>query len=183
MPGGATRQVGGGATGTGLTNRGSGVKQEVGTVGSGTTSPVGAQKGLTRPPACGTVGDIGAQTMDDREVSQMTNPYYNPEDLELEMLEFDEPDLSYEYNTLCFWATVGGQVYSASDSGCSCPTPFEDYEGGAQADVLPKLERVGSVEQGLAILDSWNKGYDGRPHLDHSHRDELADWLKEKVGR
>ena len=109
------------------------------------------------------------------------NPYENPEDLGLEMLEFYEPNLSYKYNALCFWATRTGQVYSASDSGCSCPRPFENYVGVTVDDVLPKMERVGSMEQGLRIWDGWNLNYDGRHLLDQSHRDRLADWLKGKL--
>ncbi len=64
------------------------------------------------------------------------NPHYDYEKLELDMLCFDEPDMSYEFNMLCFWKTKTGEIYSASDSGCSCPTPFEDYFGETQKDVF-----------------------------------------------
>ena len=83
------------------------------------------------------------------------NPYYDTEKLELEMLTFDEPGLSYRFNTLCFWATKDGRVYSASDSGCSCPTPFEEFAKETQAEVLQLLERVGSVEQAVNTFNSW----------------------------
>lgn len=72
------------------------------------------------------------------------NPYYDSDKLGLEMLSFDEPHLSYEFNTLCFWATPDKQVYSASALGCSCPTPFEDYERADLKAILPLLKRVGS---------------------------------------
>ena len=112
------------------------------------------------------------------------NPYYDNDKLGLEMLSFDEPDMSYEFNTLCFWATPDRRVYSASDSGCSCPTPFEDYEGDNLDKILPLLERVGSVEQGERIFDAWNKAYDwdkgdySAQHLQVSERNKLSDWLK-----
>jgi hypothetical protein len=106
------------------------------------------------------------------------NPNYDYEKLGLEMLAFDEPNLSYEFNTLCFWATKDGQIYSASDSGCSCPTPFEDYVGEDQKEVLQKLERVGSLEHAEGILKSWNKDYDGRPYLGIEAHKELSNWFK-----
>ena len=109
------------------------------------------------------------------------NPYYNPEKLELELVSYDEPNMSYAYNTLCFWATKDGRIYSASDSGCSCPTPFEDYEGEAQDEVLQKLERVGSVAQAESIFDSWNKNYDGKPHLKNTEKQEMVKWVAEKL--
>ena len=111
------------------------------------------------------------------------NPHYNPEKLGLEMLTFDEPDMSYEFNTLCFWSTGDGRVYSASDSGSSCPTPFEDYEGADQKEVLQKLERVGSVEQAAYTFDSWNKSYDGKPLLPQSEKEQCLSWVKSNLAK
>lgn len=101
------------------------------------------------------------------------NPYYDPEKLNLELISFDEPDMSWEYNTLCFWKAKNGLVYSASDSGCSCPTPFEDYDGETEKEVVQKLERVGSLAQAEQIFDSWNKDYNGKPHISSSEKREL----------
>lgn len=109
------------------------------------------------------------------------NPYYNPEKLDLELLSFDEPNMSYEYNTLCFWVTKEGLIYCASDSGCSCPTPFEEYSGENQKEVIQKLERIGSLEQSLSIFDSWNKGYDNRPYLSIESRKELEKWIVNRI--
>lgn len=40
----------------------------------------------------------------------------------------DESDLSYEFNTLIVVEeTQSGKLYYATSSGCSCPTPFEEY--------------------------------------------------------
>lgn len=109
------------------------------------------------------------------------NPYYETEQCGLEMLEFNQPNMCYEFNTLCFWATAEGLIFSASDSGCSCPTPFENYCGETQTEIVQKLERVGSVTQAESIFDAWNKDFDGRPYLAISERQKLADWLKEKA--
>jgi hypothetical protein len=108
------------------------------------------------------------------------NPYYAPEKFNLEMISFDEPGLSYEFNTLCFWSNDQGMVYSAQDSGCSCPTPFEDYEGETQNEVLQLLERVGSPEQAGQIFDAWNGRRDDRK-LPKGDRDEVIFWVKHKL--
>jgi hypothetical protein len=61
------------------------------------------------------------------------NPYYDtnnkPNEVGLVKLgELDEADLSYEYNTLLVVKhEPTGRIFYATDSGCSCPTPFEDY--------------------------------------------------------
>jgi hypothetical protein len=108
---------------------------------------------------------------------QSINPYYSPELLELDMISFDQPDLSYEYNTLCFWATKDGRVFYATDSGCSCPTPFEDYEGQTTDQVIQILERVGSVEQAEKIFNSWNEGYGDGEFLTASDRRACCAWV------
>jgi hypothetical protein len=61
------------------------------------------------------------------------NPYYDtndkPNEVGLVKLgELDEADLYYEYNTLLVVKhEPTGRIFYATDSGCSCPTPFEDY--------------------------------------------------------
>ena len=58
-----------------------------------------------------------------------TNVYYNPDKHGLEVvadLELYEQD--YSFDTVVAWRHVeSGDVYWAHDSGCSCPSPFEDY--------------------------------------------------------
>jgi len=104
---------------------------------------------------------------------ERTNPYYNPEKFGLTTLSFDEPNMCYEYNIMCFWLTSNGQIYYKSDSGCSCPTPFELYEGTTQDEVLQKLDRIGSVEQAEAVFESWNNG-----KLPIAKKNFLGDWVK-----
>ncbi|MES2211643.1 MAG: hypothetical protein V4490_00670 [Pseudomonadota bacterium] len=59
----------------------------------------------------------------------MHNIYYNPESCGLNQVGcLDEADLSYEYNTLIVVEEIqSGKMFWAQDSGCPCPTPFEDY--------------------------------------------------------
>lgn len=58
------------------------------------------------------------------------NPYYDPAKLGLVILaQMDEPNLSYQFNQFVVWQHIAsGRVFYAQDSGCSCPTPFEDFD-------------------------------------------------------
>lgn len=102
----------------------------------------------------------------------MINPYYSPGALDLEMISFDEPNLSYEYNTLCFWATKEGQIYSMVNSGCSCPTPFENYKGETLKDILPLLDRVGSLEQAESTFNYWGDSF-----MSYGDKNQLVNWF------
>jgi hypothetical protein len=106
------------------------------------------------------------------------NPYYDPAALGLEMLQFDEPNLDYEYNTLCFFATEDGRVFTAQDSGCSCPCPFELYEGETQSPVVQLMERIESADHAVSILHVWNRKYDGTRMLADNPEQELREWCK-----
>jgi hypothetical protein len=55
------------------------------------------------------------------------NPYYSPEEVGLSVIGEVDDAGSYEFNTIVAW-TDGSKLYWAHDSGCSCPTPFEDSE-------------------------------------------------------
>jgi len=57
------------------------------------------------------------------------NPYYNPEDFGLSIVgSLEDPEACYTFNYLVAWGhDESGKVYWAKDSGCSCPTPFEDF--------------------------------------------------------
>lgn len=57
------------------------------------------------------------------------NFYFNPESRNCEIVAvLDEPNLSYEYATaIVLKEKESGKLYAAFDSGCSCPTPFENF--------------------------------------------------------
>lgn len=59
----------------------------------------------------------------------MHNIYYNTKECGLKQVDcLDQSDLSYEFNTLLVVEeTQSGKMYWAQSSGCSCPTPFEEY--------------------------------------------------------
>lgn len=62
-------------------------------------------------------------------MSYDTNPYYNPENFNppLKMVAcLSLNDEAYQFQLRCIWRAKDGTLYTAYDSGCSCPTPFED---------------------------------------------------------
>lgn len=57
-----------------------------------------------------------------------SNVYYSPEKYGLVPVgevELYEPD--YSFDILVLWQDKEGKFYGATDSGCSCPSPFESY--------------------------------------------------------
>lgn len=62
----------------------------------------------------------------------MSNIYYNPEHFGLEIVaEIEYSSGSYEFDTRVVWKQKSSRkCFTARDSGCSCPTPFEDYHMG-----------------------------------------------------
>jgi hypothetical protein len=66
--------------------------------------------------------------------------YYQPEAFDLEPLtELELYEPNYSFDTVAVWRhTPTGDLYWAYDSGCSCPSPFENYTS------LDKLEKLSS---------------------------------------
>lgn len=87
------------------------------------------------------------------------NPSYDSDTLGWETFEVEYGEPDYSYDTLKFWKTKDGVVLMAHDSGCSCPSPFEAYEGKTEAEIIQKLERVGSVKQAKAAYESGVSDY------------------------
>lgn len=68
------------------------------------------------------------------------NIYYNPEKCGLAIVaQIEREDLSYEYD-ITLLLKRGEKFYLASDSGCSCPTPFEDFR--SLADLTPLVREA-----------------------------------------
>lgn len=72
--------------------------------------------------------------------------YYQPEAFgltpELEV-ELSEPD--YSFDILMVWRDEDSELWYATDSGCSCPSPFEDY---TSKDKLTKFD----LDEVVAII-------------------------------
>lgn len=53
--------------------------------------------------------------------------YYDPQDSNLTMIgEIEWSDGSYQFDLTVVWKREDGRFVYAEDSGCSCPSPFED---------------------------------------------------------
>lgn len=54
--------------------------------------------------------------------------YHQPEKFGLRpVFEYELREPCYSFDTFVMWKHEDGPLYWAHDSGCSCPSPFEDY--------------------------------------------------------
>lgn len=73
-------------------------------------------------------------------MSYDTNPFYSPDTFDSPLVLEASTSLSdeaYQFEYLAVWSLKANPTmfYTASDSGCSCPTPFEDFH--TLADLTP----------------------------------------------
>jgi len=79
----------------------------------------------------------------------MKNVYDNPSDFGLSILgavELEAPEWSFY--TLCVWKNESG-YYLGTDSGCSCPSPFENYDG--IDDLTGPLSAADAIEEATSL--------------------------------
>lgn len=63
------------------------------------------------------------------------NVYDKPEAYGLKIVAEVAPNMAWEFDILAFWQDKRtGELYTASDSGCSCPSPLEDYTSRDQLE-------------------------------------------------
>lgn len=98
----------------------------------------------------------------------MSTYYYSPEEVGLEVVgqvEWSEPCYSFDLSVV--WYHPEQDIfYFGSDSGCSCPSPFEDFSslddlesGNQHAAIRYLLERKAEEEAGY-------KNYDNDPQFE-----------------
>lgn len=75
--------------------------------------------------------------------------YYSPENHGLEIVGTAEAGWDYEFDMFVIWRDATGQLYYAMDSGCSCPSPFEDYEDVSDLS-------YGTPQEVHEALDEWS---------------------------
>lgn len=70
--------------------------------------------------------------------------YHSPKDHGLYVVvEVELAEADYSFNLLVVWKHKDtGDLYWATDSGCSCPSPFEDYGSIEQLDKLDDLRAI-----------------------------------------
>ena len=88
----------------------------------------------------------------------MSNVYYNPSDFGLEIVtEFELSEPCYSFDTVVVWANEKGEYFIDQDSGCSCPSPFED---STLETLTGPLDFFGAVKEMTALAsDSYDKEY------------------------
>lgn len=84
----------------------------------------------------------------------MANVYYDPEEFGLTPVADVDFGGGYDFDLIVVWKNSNNQLFWASDSGCSCPTPFEDV---SFSDIIPVNLKVLRD----AVNDhSYSSGYD-----------------------
>jgi len=107
-------------------------------------------------------------------------PRDNPERHGLQIIaDVEWSSGSYEFDQTVVWQHLEtGQLYIASDSGCSCPSPFESYDSIADLD---KTTVHGALTE---LRDRFEKIEPGTYHHDCVAADYMAActalmWLKD----
>lgn len=63
------------------------------------------------------------------------NIYYNPQDYGLEIVgDFEFAEADYSFDMCVIWKEARGKYWVGEDSGCSCPSPFEDIRDKNELD-------------------------------------------------
>lgn len=104
------------------------------------------------------------------------NIFYDPQAFGLTMVASADIAGSWRFDKFVIWSD-GDTLYWATDSGCSCPTPFEDYD-------RTNLN-TGSLNDILKAISSWGTdSYDGRSVIDArmSLMSAVNDWRFAKKG-
>jgi hypothetical protein len=93
------------------------------------------------------------------------NPYYAPEKFNLTILGEVDFGGGYDFDLFVVWHDILGNLYVGGDSGCSCPSPFEDFTIEdlertslikLQALLMERLEEKRSYGYRIHETDSWN---------------------------
>lgn len=70
----------------------------------------------------------------------MSNVYYDPEDFGLKVIGEVDYNEGYEFDKRVVWRhKESGKLYTARDAGCSCASPFEDYDKLEDLDELADM--------------------------------------------
>jgi hypothetical protein len=63
--------------------------------------------------------------------------YSEPKNYKLEIVEsLDDLRAFYEFNMIVVWKHEDGRLFWDQDSGCSCHSPFEDYNDVKDLNIL-----------------------------------------------
>lgn len=83
--------------------------------------------------------------------------YYQPEYFDLEIvgtLELAEP--CWSFDMFAVFKHADGRTFWAQDSGCSCPSPFENYNS---LESLNEFSNVSELRSEIINGYSWDSSY------------------------
>ncbi len=103
--------------------------------------------------------------------------YYQAEQFGLTQLgeiEWAEPDYSFDIGVV--WIDEAGDLFYGQDSGCSCPSPFEDFTSKDHLDKLtfPELQEKLEKEAEEHYISEWGSNRVTRESLRAQVVDILA---------
>jgi hypothetical protein len=101
--------------------------------------------------------------------------YYQSDKFDLEIVaevEWSAP--CYDFDLTVVWVDKEGTYYWASDSGCSCPSPFEDYNS------LDSLDRGTKWEAISYLTETMKTHYNGQS--DYATQ-QVANAMQKLAGR
>lgn len=105
-----------------------------------------------------------------------SNPYYSPADHGLTVVgEACDPTAEYSFDIMVVW-TDGRRLYYATDSGCSCPEPFEYLATNDSLWLLESALTSGLQTEALAAVDNW-----AGPNVTNSAWIETISRLKQHI--
>ena len=111
-------------------------------------------------------------------MSYDTNVYYNPQIHSLEIIgEIVWSEPCYDFDLTMVWKSKRGEYWVASDSGCSCPSPFEDYNKIEDLDGPYDKKSLKAVLSGMVDKKDSSYGYYGEANL-RKQVSEILDKIK-----
>lgn len=90
--------------------------------------------------------------------------YYQPEAFGLQVIgTLNNPEADYDFHMFAVWKhEETGKIYYASDAGCSCPSPFEDYTSlDKLSEVISMHDFIDDVKEYFESNARYANGYDG----------------------
>jgi hypothetical protein len=102
--------------------------------------------------------------------------YNQPEQFGLTIIgELSDPDASYSFDELVVWQHKDERLFYAQDSGCSCPSPFEDF---TSLDSLSEItdqtyEKFRVAVDNHAARDKWSYAPDADWQSFHADKTQL----------
>jgi hypothetical protein len=91
----------------------------------------------------------------------MSNIYDNPEHFGLEVVKDHDAIGGWEFDTVVVWRR-GDDYFIGADSGCSCPTPFDDLK---LTDLKPVQSKADVAEFARVWWGDWRDADEVESHV------------------